>query len=64
MPPGVTPSGRARTAAPPQPADNSAGVRARRREAYVDAVARRSGTSQRANVQAYLDGETLDGALL
>ncbi len=29
------------------------------REAYVDAVARRSGTSQRANVQAYLDGETL-----
>jgi RNA polymerase sigma factor FliA len=52
-PAGVTASGRAVQ----PPADP--GVRARRREAYVDAVARRSGTSQRANVQAYLDGETL-----
>jgi len=60
VPAGVTPSGRAVT----QTAESPAGVRARRREAYVDAVARRSGTSQRANVQAYLDGETLDGALL
>ena len=32
------------------------GVRARRREAYVSAVARRSGVRQRADVQAYLDG--------
>lgn len=53
LPPGVTPSGRAVQ----PPADP--GVRARRREAYVEAVARRSGTGQRANVQAYLDGETL-----
>jgi RNA polymerase sigma factor for flagellar operon FliA len=60
IPAGVTPSGRALT----QPAESQAGVRARRREAYVDAVARRSGTSQRANVEAYLNGETLDGALL
>jgi len=53
LPPGVTPSGRA-VQPPAEP-----GVRARRREAYVEAVARRSGTGQRANVQAYLDGETL-----
>lgn len=45
-------------------AGTSSGVRARRREAYVDAVARRSATGQRANVQAYLDGNTLDSALL
>jgi RNA polymerase sigma factor for flagellar operon FliA len=62
IPAGVTPSGRA-VPRPPDPMA-PAGVRARRREAYVEAVARRSGTSQRANVQAYLDGETLDGALL
>jgi RNA polymerase sigma factor FliA len=36
------------------------GARARRREAYVDAVARRSSVSQRANLGRYLDGQ-LDG---
>jgi len=35
------------------------GVRARRREAYVTAVARRSSTRTRTDVQAYLDGATL-----
>jgi RNA polymerase sigma factor FliA len=35
------------------------GVRARRREAYVSAVARRSGVRQRADVQAYLEGGAL-----
>ncbi|HYA52900.1 MAG TPA: sigma-70 family RNA polymerase sigma factor [Streptosporangiaceae bacterium] len=38
-----------------------AGVRGRRREAYVDAVARRSTTRQRADVQAYLAGAALTG---
>jgi RNA polymerase sigma factor FliA len=35
------------------------GVRARRREAYVSAVARRSDVRSRADVQAYLDGAPL-----
>ncbi len=35
------------------------GVRARRREAYVQAVAERSSVRQRADVQAYLDGMAL-----
>jgi RNA polymerase sigma factor for flagellar operon FliA len=35
------------------------GVRARRREAYVQAVAKRSGVRDRADVQAYLDGAAL-----
>jgi RNA polymerase sigma factor for flagellar operon FliA len=37
------------------------GVRARRREAYVHAVARRSSVRQRTDVQAYLDGAQLVG---
>ena len=37
------------------------GVRGRRREAYVDAVARRSTPRQRADVQAYLAGAALTG---
>jgi RNA polymerase sigma factor for flagellar operon FliA len=41
----------------------SGGASARRRDSYVAAVARRSGTAQRADVQAYLDGSTLDGVL-
>ena len=45
-------------------AEASAGIRARRREAYVNAVARRSGVAQRADVQTYLDGNTFDGALI
>ena len=36
------------------------GARARRREAYVDAVARRSSVSQRANLGRYLDGQDVD----
>jgi RNA polymerase sigma factor for flagellar operon FliA len=40
------------------------GVRSRRRDAYVQAVARRSGGTQRANVQAYLNGNSLDDVLL
>ncbi len=38
------------------------GVRARRRESYVVAVANRSTLRDRANVQAYLDGMSLVGA--
>ncbi len=38
------------------------GVRSRRRDAYVKAVSQRSGPARRANVQAYLDGSTLDDA--
>jgi RNA polymerase sigma factor for flagellar operon FliA len=38
------------------------GVRARRREAYVTAVARRSSVRDRADVQAYLDGAALHAA--
>jgi RNA polymerase sigma factor for flagellar operon FliA len=41
-----------------------AGVRSRRRDAYVQAVARRSGGTQRANVQAYLNGNSLDDVLM
>jgi RNA polymerase sigma factor for flagellar operon FliA len=40
----------------------SDGVRARRREAYVNAVARRSSVRDRANVQAYLAGASLHAA--
>lgn len=40
------------------------GVRSRRRDAYVQAVSRRSGGTQRANVQAYLNGNSLDDVLL
>lgn len=39
--------------------EGSDGVRARRREAYVNAVARRSSIRDRADVQAYLDGASL-----
>jgi RNA polymerase sigma factor for flagellar operon FliA len=61
----VTPSGPAaakpdETAAAPL----DAGVRSRRREAYVQAVSRRSGGTARANVQAYLNGDSLDDVLL
>ena len=38
------------------------GVRARRRDAYVTAVARRSDVRRRADVQAYLDGSPVVGA--
>ncbi len=37
-------------------------VRARRRQAYVSSVARRSNVRQRADVQAYLDGAHMGGA--
>lgn len=37
------------------------GVRARRRDAYVDAVAQRSSVRSRADVEAYLRGSTLTG---
>lgn len=40
-------------------AGGGSGARSRRREAYVQAVASRSRSGQRANVQAYLDGEPL-----
>jgi RNA polymerase sigma factor for flagellar operon FliA len=50
---------RAGAGASAEPAD---GVRARRREAYVTAVAQRSTLRDRANVQAYLDGVALIGA--
>lgn len=43
-----------------RPADS--GVRSRRREAYVQAVARRSPATRRADVSAYLNGSTLDDA--
>ncbi|HST80437.1 MAG TPA: sigma-70 family RNA polymerase sigma factor [Kineosporiaceae bacterium] len=61
----VTPSG----PAAPKPDDSAtapldAGVRSRRREAYVQAVSRRSGGTARANVQAYLNGDSLDDVLL
>ncbi len=39
------------------------GVRARRRDAYVAAVARRSDVRTRADVQAYLDGASLRGTV-
>jgi len=39
------------------------GVRARRRDAYVSAVARRSDVRTRADVQAYLDGAPLAAAV-
>jgi hypothetical protein len=38
-------------------------VRSRRRDAYVQAVSKRSTGTQRANVQAYLNGNSLDDAL-
>jgi RNA polymerase sigma factor FliA len=41
-----------------------AGVRSRRREAYVQAVARRSPSAGRADVSAYLNGSTLDDVRL
>lgn len=41
-----------------------AGVRSRRREAYVQAVAQRSAGARRADVQAYLNGNGMDDALL
>jgi RNA polymerase sigma factor for flagellar operon FliA len=41
------------------PAGQTAGARTRRREAYVQAVAARSRSGQRADVQAYLDGAAL-----
>jgi RNA polymerase sigma factor for flagellar operon FliA len=52
-----------------RPADTQAvpleaGVRSRRRDAYVQAVSRRSAGTQRANVQAYLNGNSLDDVLL
>jgi RNA polymerase sigma factor for flagellar operon FliA len=61
----VTPAG----PAAPKPDDRAgapvdAGVRSRRRDAYVRAVASRSGGTQRANVQAYLNGNSLDDVLL
>jgi RNA polymerase sigma factor for flagellar operon FliA len=43
--------------------NTEAGVRSRRREAYVQAVAQRSGTGRRADVQAYLNGSSFDEAL-
>jgi RNA polymerase sigma factor for flagellar operon FliA len=47
-----------RVAKPPAVADPD-GVRARRREAYVNAVANRSSIRDRVDVQAYLDGAAL-----
>ena len=44
--------------------DAAGGVRARRREAYVDAVARRSATGRRADVQGYLDGSPFRESVL
>ncbi|MFI7585855.1 sigma-70 family RNA polymerase sigma factor [Spongisporangium articulatum] len=41
------------------PGADGAGARARRREAYVQAVATRSSAGRRADVQAYLDGQPL-----
>ena len=46
-----------RAARPAQPEPD--GVRARRRDAYVNAVAKRSGVRDRVDVQAYLDGAAL-----
>ena len=46
-------------ASSPGDGGDGAGARSRRREAYVQAVASRSRSGQRANVQAYLDGEPL-----
>ncbi len=43
--------------------DGGDGVRARRRDAYVTAVARRSDLRTRADVQAYLDGASLQGSV-
>jgi RNA polymerase sigma factor for flagellar operon FliA len=43
-------------------ATNDEGVRARRRDAYVQAVAQRSSVRDRADVQAYLNGSALVGA--
>lgn len=47
----------------PDAAGEPGGARARRREAYVQAVASRSRSGRRADVQAYLDGEPLQGAI-
>jgi RNA polymerase sigma factor FliA len=44
-------------------ANTEAGVRSRRREAYVQAVAQRSGPARRADVQAYLNGGSFDEVL-
>jgi RNA polymerase sigma factor for flagellar operon FliA len=57
--------GRAGAGASVDPAAGSEpdGVRARRREAYVSAVAKRSTVAARADVQAYLDGASLHAAL-
>lgn len=52
-----------RTGAPGGPAGEPDGVRARRREAYVSAVSRRSTVRDRADVQAYLSGAALHAAL-
>lgn len=51
--------GQAGAPAPTSPGPEGEGVRARRREAYVTAVARRSSVRDRADVQAYLDGASL-----
>jgi RNA polymerase sigma factor for flagellar operon FliA len=59
----ATPTGPA-AAQPDVPASTDAGVRSRRRDAYVQAVSQRSGGTARANVQAYLNGNSLDDVLL
>ncbi|MDQ1287663.1 MAG: sigma-70 family polymerase sigma factor [Actinomycetota bacterium] len=43
----------------PAPSPENEGIKARRREAYVSAVARRSSVRERADVQAYLAGASL-----
>jgi RNA polymerase sigma factor for flagellar operon FliA len=53
-----TPSGPAQATGDP----GGPGVRARRRDAYVQAVATRSTPARRANVSAYLNGNSLDSA--
>jgi RNA polymerase sigma factor FliA len=58
----LTDDSRAGTPAPERPAADRDGVRARRREAYVAAVARRSTVRDRADVQAYLAGAALHAA--
>jgi RNA polymerase sigma factor for flagellar operon FliA len=55
----LTDDARAGAGASASPGAESDGVRARRREAYVNAVARRSSVRDRADVQAYLDGASL-----
>jgi RNA polymerase sigma factor for flagellar operon FliA len=54
-----TPSGPGSRAAIGPNQNHGAGVRARRRDAYVQAVASRSTPTRRADVQAYLDGNSL-----